>query len=127
MMDMIEKIDLHIAQMQTLREVAEKLHGIDGEINPLHSPPCIDIEVPSLDEVHAMRKQLRERLGQWSDTLKQIFSSLGRGIAIFESHKHPVRIQLVTRIADFPKDLMGETCHFEETTRTEMNYVCSPR
>jgi len=79
--------------------------------------------VYSLNQLHAIRQELRDCLGAWNDKHKMTWVSSGTLNAEFVGPE-PYVIWLTMPPDDFPRELIGDQCHIVKQTTETISLQC---
>jgi hypothetical protein len=114
-------------RLPIMKQLLEKIIVIrkDLDIVFLDFDSILLITVSSIEELHEVRSLLRKIFYRWEDSIKNIWSSCGEGVASYVNKKNKyVKIWLKTSIEDFP--ILKEGCSFvERKAEKTYTYVCN--
>ena len=91
----------------------------------LNGDPRIVLEITRINKLPAARRILRTVNGSWKDELRQVWTSGKNVLVSWSNADNPLfEIWLCTTPEEFPKELKGENCHFEDRTTIDRVLVC---
>jgi hypothetical protein len=105
-----------------LKEMAEEV-GISLIMTT--GDPRVVLEITDIKKLSDVRRVLRITTGSWRDEFRQIWTS-GRNVLVaWQNKDNPMfEIWLCTTPEEFPAELKGENCHFEDRVTVDKVLVC---
>jgi hypothetical protein len=114
--------EILIEQGGTIEEMSEKL-GIN--IITYTGEPRVILEITDLNKLSDVRRVLRVINGEWKDELRQVWTS-GKNVLVSwgNADNKFFEIWLCTTPEEFPEELKGKNCHFEDRVTVDKVLVC---